>query len=419
MPQGAVPPPRAAQSPRSNLLGAAAGRLHTTRARLVVGGIVVAAILVTISGLSRGDDGGPVGPGWGGPSDSDGVPVTVGPGGPTGSAATMAPDISNTPILYFATSADTSEYNHDLGVKIPSDAQKIVRFLPEKNFADLVDQNASYSFAPSEIYPYTVDRRLFIRTEVRPSESNGHTDITEYDPRTGRQLRGFGVGKPNSITGGCTAIVGDSYFYMVTTVTDQMDPYHPVTGGEFMKIDLSKQSSSNSTFFVGDGDGTQLLGAGDADGCPGHLAASNGELFDARYWNQDSVQNLMIVKRDLATGRPITAATRSWTVGDAAGFKDDSFAFDHGTAYWARINKSNGQLEISHADLAPSQPTWYAWKIKDSGLGGINWLSVSNGYLAVGEPSGKVYLFDTRSGTGSSIDLKLNIYALQLLYIPA
>jgi hypothetical protein len=395
MPEGAAPSnPPVARSRWSNLPGAAAGRLGTTRARLVVGGIVVVAILVTVAGLSRGN--GPTTP-------------TPGPDGPSGSAATMAADISNTPILYFATSADTTTYFHNPAIKIDSSAQKVIRFLPEKNVADLVDQNASYSFAESEIYPYTVDRRLFIRREVDPYGSLGSTDIYEYDPRTGQKLREIQVGKPNSITQGCAAIVGDSYVYQVSTTRDEMaiDPWAPMVGGEFMKMDLS-----NSTV----GTVTELLGASEPGGCQGHLAGDDGQLFDAAYFDVDSVKHLEIYKRDLTTGRIIDTATKDWAVDHAADYGDAYFAFDNGLAYWAEVRTSDGEVEIYSNDfVSPNWSTVYAGVLP--GIKGIDFFASSNGYLAVGNQSGAVFLFDTHSGKGTSINLGLSIYAMQILYI--
>jgi len=68
------------------------------------------------------------------------------------------PPMAGTPILFFATSSSPStQFNvGGAGVTITSSGQQIIRYVPQRTYADVVSTNGSPSYAPSTMYPYVV-----------------------------------------------------------------------------------------------------------------------------------------------------------------------------------------------------------------------------------------------------------------------
>jgi len=325
--------------------------------------------------------------------------------GRTATATVTVQPVTNKTILYIATSADTSSYFSGYNISVQSSSQTLIRYVPEDNLADLVDQNSSYSYAPSTIYPYTVDDRFFIRREVRPNEYIGSHSITEFNPRTGQQVLSVTVSDPNSISSGCAAIMGSTYYYREARNWDYLYGY---TGGDFKRFSLYDGAY---------GSGSYLFGYADADTCKLNLQASNGVLFDASYFDYNSAKYLEIYKRDATTGRINAAATKSWTVSDAANYGTTvQFAFSDGKAYWARRRLSDGQVEIWSSDFVATNPSpVYAGVIP--GISNINYFSASHGHLALGDASGTIFILDTGTNANTTISVGLSFYALQVLYL--
>jgi hypothetical protein len=351
-------------------------------------------------------------------SDSSGKTGVFAVASPAESPEPTLPPMSGTPILFLATATSGSYYDHDLGVSIKSGGQTIIRYLPDVGYADIVATNSTYEFASSYIYPYVVDERLFIRDERDAYSETGTATVTEFDPTmTGPMaiaatpiagsIQSFRVDRPNTVTTGCTAIVGSTYYYVVYPTQNALDGNR---GGEFRKLEMSD----------GDGLGSELIERDDANNCWNHLGSSDGLLLDAAYYQaQDGGQYIEAAERDLDTGRPIRAQIRAWAVADPDEWKDDSFGFDGSTIYWARINKADGRLQVQANDLGSRSYDWTeVWNAPVSGLTGINYFAVNNGWVAAAvQQGGIVFYLDAATGKGRSFHLDMQIYSVQILFL--
>ena len=310
--------------------------------------------------------------------------------------------ITNTVVLYIATSADTTQYFSGYNITVDSGKQTLFRYMPEYDIAELVDQNSTYSYAPSTIRPYTVDNRIFVRREVRPNEYIGSHTIDEYDPKTNQQLMTFSVSDPNSITSRCAAILGNTYYYRESRTYDY---FYGNLGGDLKKMTIGNGIS---------GSGTTLVTYGDVNNCKYNLEASNGILYDADYYDNGGTKYIDIYKRDLTTGAIDIAASKTWSVTNATLYESAMhFAFDNGKVYWARKRLSDGQVEIWATDMTASPSNLYAGVI--SGIANIHNFDASQGRLVIGDQSGTIFLYDTGTGSSKIINVGMSFYALQIL----
>jgi hypothetical protein len=164
--------------------------------------------------------------------------------------------------------------------------------------------------------------------------------------------------------------------------------------------------------------GTVLLNYGDPDNCKGNLAASNGTLYDASYFDfNPTTKYLEIYKRDLTTGKFITSETKSWSVLDYAQYKNYvKFAFDGNIAYWARMRLSDGQIEIWENDFSSELPSLVFADVVPN-FSEITFFDASNGHLAIGDQMGYILLYDVNTQTSESGDIGIPYYGLQILYL--
>jgi hypothetical protein len=332
--------------------------------------------------------------------------------GVSGSTSVTVYSVTDRLVLYFVTSADTSQYFSQYHILVESEAQTLIRYVPELNLADVVTQNKSYSYAPSDIYPYTTDNRLFIRKDVRPYEYSGSHSFVEYNPRTHQQILNFNISDPNSATQGNSAILGASYYYRVNR---NYEPLIGYTGGEFRRFPIS----NNAT-----GDGTTLLNNSDVDNSMGNLQASNGILYDAYYYYDDTTpanSYYYLYKRNLSTGKIDYAASKRFAVTDAAQYaKSIQFAFEGNIAYWVRLNMANSQIEIWKHDFSNAAPSQlYSGIVPGISTVGFSYVDVSGGYVVVAGPlaSQSILIYNAFNNTNSLVNLGLGFYGLQVLHI--
>jgi len=364
--------------------------------------IVALAVAGAGAGCSNGIVLPSVFPGTGG-APTGHNPATASPATASGAGSPepTVPPLTGTPILFFATSSSATQYNvGGAGVTIKSSGQTIIRYLPQRTYADAVATNYSPDYAASHIYPYVVDDRFFI---VHQSDTD--TSIGETDPRrrTGGAPWISDTNIAMQIDLACSAVVGNTYYFANTPV---WDPFHlRNTDSVFRKEDLGSNP----------GHDTQL-----SAGCDGHLQASDGVLFDASYTaNSDGTATLVTYQHDLTTGQAIEPTKQGWKITDASQYTEDRFAFSKGIAYWARLAKADHTLEI--ASNANGSTDWdIVWNGRVSGLDSLSTFAADNGWVAALDwPVGVIFYMDTKSGQNNTIDLHMMVYDMKILYLPS
>jgi hypothetical protein len=302
-------------------------------------------------------------------------------------------------------STSSSSYVHEYGITLEASTQYLIRYVPSLAKAEVVDKNYSPSYAPSSEYWYSVDDRLFIGQEWRPYETGGHHDFSERRYDTFASVRSFDVRYPMSHNTGCSAVVGDTYFFRTERNSDLFAGY---VGGDFYR----KQISTGVT--------QKLMTYGDAQNCFFNMMASGDALYDVLALPRDLPTSFGLFERDLATGKPSLRPIIGLSESAPAEYVAWSyhFAIDRGVFYTARTRKADGAVEVWKMTFSPSvdaEPT----KILDATLGlSARVLEVDDGHLMLADLNGgKVFLWDIASNEKKTIDFGVSLTNVTQIFV--
>ncbi len=309
----------------------------------------------------------------------------------------------NRVLLYLAHSSSSSSYDPGTGLTLEADTQYIFRADTETGDVIIADTNTGYDFANSTIHPYTVDDRFFVRRQWDPYSYTGHHDYTEFEPLSNTYLNYFDVRNPNANSQGCSAVVGNTYFYQERR---NYDYFYGDTGGEFFRYTIGSDTT-----------GTSLIPYGDGHNCKGNLYSSEGSLYDAEnYTDVTYGDTIALYQRNTTDGLINIAASVAFTDLTASSYQAPyKYAFDQGVAYWARKHLTDGSTEIWRYDFANNPERIYSGVIP--GFDTLHFMDADNGYIALGDQDDTVFLFDTSTGQGEPITIGFNFYSMQILYI--
>ena len=359
----------------------------------------LAVMLSACGGGGGGGSGnGPPAPPSGGSQPAP-VPAPAPAPAPSPSPA-PTPTFTGKVLLYVvpvATSTSTRLPEYD--VTLDSDTQYLYRITAGSNQAVLIDQNFSPSYARSNIFPYSVDDRFFIRREWRPFESGGQHDLTEYNISTGSQSSSILVDAPYYFADGCSALVGDNYFYKSHPTWDALDGNQ---GGQFFRYSLSTATIQT------------LFPAGDSQNCFGHLMANDGKLYDVAF-DASKRDVFTLYLRDTRTGGPVVLIGGHEDA--PASFDNYQFAIEKSVFYVARLAKSTSTVEIYRYNLMlPRTDFELVYEQKIDGFV-PSFLDVDDGHLMIASHAGTIVLFDLVTGKEERLNLGAEIAQIVQVYI--
>ena len=340
----------------------------------------------------------------------DGTPTTVHDGagtgnGDTGSDGSTAPtSFDNMVVLYIRPPAtSSSSYLPTYGITLESDTQYLWRYVPDLNQSDLVDQIYSPNYASSNIYPYSVDDRVFVRREWQSFESDGAHDLTELTVNDFAYMDYFSTSDPYYFTDGCSAVVGEAYFYKARRNYDSLYGY---LGGDFYRY----QNSTDDTM--------KLLNHGDSNNCFGNLLSDNGELYDVWESHPTSPTNIYLYRRDRRSGildpAPIIGLLEEFP----ANFGNYQYSVSNGTFYTARKSTVNGNVEVWKQQFSPlMEPNPVL--IFDQYIGPFSSLlfDIDDQQLMLATYEGEVLLMDLTTGSQRQFNMGVNITEIVQVYV--
>jgi hypothetical protein len=322
---------------------------------------------------------------------------------------TPTPDLTNRVVLYVVPrAADTSTYVPGLGITLESNIQYLWRLLPDEATPKVLATNTSPSWAPSNIYPYAVDDRIFVREERRPFEQGGSHTLSEFDLQH-KPVRSFGLNAPLYYANGCSAVVGDHYYYRSRRNSSVL---YGSQGGHFYRYTISAQTTQ------------KLIDHGDSDNCgmqldgqlvvnnPGVLLSSGGELFEVRTGNG----RILLVRRDLTTGRTANVPVADLVEPEPARYGDYQFAVDERVFYMARRVPASGEVELWSYDFKLAAPT--PRRLQSLAMPGFTpyRMDADDGHLMVASHNGQVLLYDTATGIDQRLDLGVSIIEITQVF---
>ena len=324
---------------------------------------------------------------------------------PTPPPPPAPPSLSNRVLLYIVpSSTSSSSYVHEYGITLESSMQYLLRYVPSLAKAEVLEKNYSPSYAPSSKFWYSVDDRLFIGQEWRPYEMGGHHDFSERMYDTFTSVRSFDVRYPNSSSTGCSAVVGDYYFFRSER---NYDYFYGNVGGDFYK----KQISTGVT--------QKLMTYGDNQNCFFNMMGVGDALYDVITIPRDFPQTIALYQRDLTTGKPALRPIVSLSESAPATFASYSyhFAIDAGVFYTVRTRKDGGTeiWKMAFSPSADAQPT----KILDENLGlTTRLIEVDDGHLMLGDLiHGKVFLWDLATGEKKTLSFGSSLTSITQIFV--
>src|SRR6185295_10852798 len=250
----------------------------------------------------------------------------------------------------------------------------------------------------SNIFAYSVDDRFFIRREWSPFERTGRHDLTEYNISTGLQSSSILVDAPYYFADGCSALLGDDYFYKAHPTSDLFGNY----GGQFFRYSLSTATIQT------------LFPAGDAQNCFGHLMANDGKLYDVAF-DASKRDVFTLYLRDPRTGGPVVLVTGHEDA--PASFDNYLFAIEKSVFYVARLAKSTSTVEIYRYNLTlPRTDFELVYEQKIDGFV-PSFLDVDDGHLMIASDAGTIVLFDLVTGKEERLNLGAEIAQIVQVYI--
>ena len=344
---------------------------------------------------------------------TDPAPINSGGSNPPGGQPQNPPappppppvSFANRVLLYVVpTSTSSSSYVHEYGITLESSTQYLISYVPSLAKTQVVEKNHSPSYAPSSKFWYSVDDRLFIGQAWRPYEMGGHHDFSERRFDTFAHIRSFDLRYPNSHTTGCSAVVGDYYFFRAER---NYDYFYGNVGGEFYR----RQISTGVT--------QKLMNYADAGNCFFNMMGSGDALYDVYTSPREFPKTIALYQRDLTTGQPGTRALLGLTESAPSAYKSFSyhFAIDNGIFYTVRTRASDGGVEVwkmAFAPTADAQPT----KILDANLGlSARVFEVDDGHVMIGDlTGGKVFLWDVATDEKKTISFGVSLTNITQIY---
>lgn len=323
-------------------------------------------------------------------------------GSETGTATPTSFD--NKVVLYIRPPAtSSSDYLPGYDITLESNTQYLWRYVPDLDRSDLVDSNFNPSYASSNIFPYSVDDRLLVRREWRPFEIGGHHDFAEYSINNFAQTNYFDIRRPYYFTDGCSAVVGDAYYYKSHR---NFDIFSGNVGGDFYRYQFSNGSNQ------------LLISYGLRTNCYGELMSDSGVLYDVYATPPGSPSAFSFHRRDLSTGLPDTLPILSLNEDQPANFNAYRYAVSGGTFYMARRRISDGNVEVWRQQFSPvvePQPL----NIIDQSMGALSslFLDVDDSHLMLATNKGSVLLLNTASGLKQEFSLGVDVTEIVQVYI--
>lgn len=346
----------------------------------------------------------------GGSGGGESAPVSSSPASPSPAppADPAAPSERGQLMLYVTVAGDSrSDYDPYTGITIRTNTQHLVRFIPALQQVAIVATNASADFAASSLHAYTTDDRLFLRTEREAETATGSHTLLEQHPLSHAPLMPLPgtrlMNAPYSSGIGCSAVVGNRYYYRASTGTDV---FGRRWGGELRVADLRQPLATSSL----------LVARDDPDNCKGALHAAAGQLYDAQVAPVGGAVSLF--QRDLTTGR--IARTWTFTLPNAGSFRlaDHRFAFEDGVGYVAR-RRSDGLIQLWRIALREDPADTTAPVLLDEVLAEgltLTHMDADDGWVAVGG-NRQVLAHDTNSARSSLYQMPFDFYGMQVLHL--
>jgi len=371
--------------------------------------VIITCLTLVLTACGGGGGGG----GAGGNSTAagdGGTPSTNSASSPSSAAAQVT--VTNRVMLYVVPMATTStEYFPTYDLTLTSKTQYLLRIFPDTGEVQQLKTYTSDSSLPSAMYPYSVDDRVFVRIERDPFEISGSHSFVEYSPYTNKTIDSFSVDLPYYYADGCSAIVGNRYYFKSHR---NMDTYtglttgNPYVGGEFYSQSILTGAQQ------------QLMTYSDTENCRGNLISDNNHLYDVSVNDPTTRATVTLFERDLGTGKLTKQLVTLNLDGNSSDYSNYHFAVSGSILYTARRNITTGRIEIYATPfnqlLSSSAGTTYVLNQVIADFVPYR-LDVDDGNLMLASSDGQVYLKNLRDNGEQLLNLGMSIAEIQQLYI--
>ena len=305
--------------------------------------------------------------------------------------------------IYLA-SATGSSSQHFMDMEIESKTQIIAVYIPETGESAIIDKNIAPDWAPSKLYLYGLNGRIYIQEVWRELEpSSSHMDVQELNPVT-LQKEGTAFSLQDHPSQRTFSIVGSKAYYRRYSSSRG--------GGQFAVFNFSDPNAGNR--------GQVLLDKFHPDNSAfNNYFSDNGNLYSVYSRYQGDQADFS--RRDLTTG-VIIDRLGSITFPDVEQYNWAAFDVSDDAAYIVRTSEADQRVAVCRWDFVNDPELLFSDYVFDESVPSYVYMSgidVEDGYVLLYNAWNDVMVFfDSEENYWSKIETGLTPYDAAIVYQP-